>query len=566
MRTRSYHSALNANKKRDHEVLSPLPTHKRKKAAAERPIVKSIPSLASIFEYEDLMKEAREAEDAAEVASVPTQVLTQYPRKSSTVVCARRVPQVKSNPLNSAWTLTHGKYCAEDKVELEYVPYFGDDNREDVVSDVYEVQKRQKELDSGPLWLRYAGADDLPAPPAAAPPAPSAALPPAPSAAAPSRSEGRSPRPQALQYRKESESARLLLCRRCFTYDCRAHEARGPAREAPDAAETVEDHARAVFGGDAEVAKCVLRADNRRRRRIFCGDCVEEPAASAAPAAVAVAPSAKLSYRKHQRKPNEVIPAFVPCQCRGGDCAKGCPCDKELNNFCTVECGCDPLLCTNRFPGCTCTSKCNTMNCPCYAAGFECSPDTCTNCGACSAQPHSCTNDAISLRRTKHLLLARSTLPSAGWGLFAKDDIRKGEFIQEYTGEEISQEEAERRGRVYDKLNRSYLFNLNNEAVVDAARKGNKTRFANHSRRPNCHMRVMVVKGDHRIGMYASSDIPAQTELLFDYRYDTDEVGKDGVCVKKGVRVDWMVESNMAGEVSKWGGGRGEPGKKLKGH
>lgn len=130
-----------------------------------------------------------------------------------------------------------------------------------------------------------------------------------------------------------------------------------------------------------------------------------------------------------------------------------------------------------------------------------------------------CCNLPFSLRKPKKLFIKPS--PIHGWGAFTLENIEKHEFVIEYKGEIISQDEADRRGFIYDKLNLSYLFNINSDLVLDSTRKGNKAKYLNHDKNnPNCITKIVQAEcGDHKVGIFALRNIQAGEELTFDYKY-----------------------------------------------
>ncbi|XP_076885239.1 histone-lysine N-methyltransferase EZA1-like [Bidens hawaiensis] len=234
-------------------------------------------------------------------------------------------------------------------------------------------------------------------------------------------------------------------------------------------------------------------------------------------------------WRRIADEKNQSCKQYIPCTCKSM-CGKECPC---LDNAtcCEKYCGCSKS-CKNRFRGCHCAkSQCRSRQCPCFAAGRECDPDVCRNCwmscgdGSSGEPPRKgeghCGNMRLLLRQQQRILLAKSNV--AGWGAFLKNSVNKNDYLGEYTGELISHREADKRGKIYDRANSSFLFDLNDQYVLDAYRKGDKLKFANHSSNPNCYAKVMMVAGDHRVGIFTKERIEAGEELFYDYRYGPDQ-------------------------------------------
>ncbi|XP_059269738.1 histone-lysine N-methyltransferase ASH1L isoform X1 [Mustela nigripes] len=153
----------------------------------------------------------------------------------------------------------------------------------------------------------------------------------------------------------------------------------------------------------------------------------------------------------------------------------------------------------------------------------ECSPNTCP-CG------EQCCNQRIQ-RHEWVQCLERFRAEEKGWGIRTKEPLKAGQFIIEYLGEVVSEQEFRNRMiEQYHNHSDHYCLNLDSGMVIDSYRMGNEARFINHSCDPNCEMQKWSVNGVYRIGLYALKDVPAGTELTYDYNFHSFNVEKQQLC------------------------------------
>jgi SET domain-containing protein len=107
-----------------------------------------------------------------------------------------------------------------------------------------------------------------------------------------------------------------------------------------------------------------------------------------------------------------------------------------------------------------------------------------------------------------------------GKGVFALQDIPKGELIIQYVGEIITWKAAEKRHPHNPKEpNHTFYFHINDKHVIDGGVGGNASRWINHSCNPNCEADEI----GEEVYIKAIKKIKSGDELTYDYGLTIDE-------------------------------------------
>ena len=135
------------------------------------------------------------------------------------------------------------------------------------------------------------------------------------------------------------------------------------------------------------------------------------------------------------------------------------------------------------------------------------------------------------VRGSENIDIKKSQIHSKG--VFAKRNIKKGEFIIEYVGEIVDKKESDR--RLHASLERhkkdsthafTYIFELNDTWDLDGDTTPNDAKYINHSCDPNCSFQIK----DGHVEICAAREIPQGEELSYNYGFDVDEDYEDYQC------------------------------------
>lgn len=211
---------------------------------------------------------------------------------------------------------------------------------------------------------------------------------------------------------------------------------------------------------------------------------------------------------------NDVIPRdgiIIP-----DDPPVGCSCTDDVE-----QCSAKSECCPNQFDSDFAYNSRGLIRVKQGTPIFECNK-------ACKCSEN-CPNRVVQKGRKQTLCIFKTQ--GRGWGVRTERAIAKGQYICEYVGEIISYEETERRGKEYDAVGRTYLFDLDfnekdNPYTVDAAKYGNVSRFINHSCDPNLGVWAVWTNcldlNLPKLCLFTLRPIKENEELTFDYVNSTN--------------------------------------------
>ncbi|GMT25104.1 hypothetical protein PFISCL1PPCAC_16401, partial [Pristionchus fissidentatus] len=236
----------------------------------------------------------------------------------------------------------------------------------------------------------------------------------------------------------------------------------------------------------------------------------------------------------------------------------------------------DPDLLECTMEGCDCDGDCSAASfCACIRSsidnydeegrlteGRESDSAPLLEChDSCACVATGCRNRRAQFGVKRRVEIRRSE--GKGMGLFALDNLDRGDFVCEYAGELISSEEVERR-RSEDGVARLHNYvltvkeycaeNTLHTWYIDPSRRGNIGRFCNHSCDPCLEVVVLRVGTTAPVvGLFAKRPIPSGSELCYDYGESSLEGGEGGEGRKRcecGVREcrGWLPLSASATE------------------
>lgn len=130
---------------------------------------------------------------------------------------------------------------------------------------------------------------------------------------------------------------------------------------------------------------------------------------------------------------------------------------------------------------------------------------------------------AVSTARHKRTFAGKSAVH--GYGLFAGDYFYEGDLVGIYGGQLLDTRLADMVGRLYDAKDHTFFFDITESIVIDGGVLGMKTKFCNHvhggTPEENCVSRLVRVRGEAHIALFAKRLVKPGEEFLFDYKFQS---------------------------------------------